>query len=169
VANTVGGIAMGGVFHRPHVAFREQLRALGTDPADDAPRDFPLRPETVAAVKGGMWAVVNEDGGTGVAARTPGIEIAGKTGTAQVVSTDLQESAKNKEFNTNAWFVGYAPPDNPQIVVAALVMQGGHSTVAVPVVRDVIRACYDKRMAGKPPADQMETQVRALSQNLAPR
>jgi penicillin-binding protein 2 len=164
LAYLIGGIASGGAFHRPHLAFRDQLRALGVDPSDKPARDFPLSDETVAALKSGMWGVVNEGGGTGTAARCPGIEIAGKTGTAQVVSAELQESAKKSEFITNAWFVGYAPPDKPEIVVAALVMQGGHSSVAVPVARDVIRAYFDKKLGPKPPANQMETQVRVLSQ-----
>jgi penicillin-binding protein 2 len=164
LANMIGGVAMGGVFHRPHLAFKDQLRALGVDPPDDTPRDFPLGEDTVAALKSGMWGVVNEGGGTGTAARCPGIEIAGKTGTAQVVSTELQESTKKSEYSTNAWFVGYAPPDSPEIVVAALVMHGGHSAVAVPVARDVIKVYFEKKLGARPPANQMETQVRVLSQ-----
>ena len=164
LAHTIGSVAMGGVFHRPHVAFQDQLRALGVDPPDASPHDFPLSEDTIAAVKSGMWAVVNEGGGTGGSARCQGIDIAGKTGTAQVVSMELQKASKNKEFNFNAWFVGYAPADKPEIVVAALVMQGGHSTVAVPIVRDVIKAYFDKKLGPKPPNNQMETQVRVLSQ-----
>jgi penicillin-binding protein 2 len=164
LAYTIGGIAMGGVFHRPHVAFQDQLRALGVDPPDDSPREFPLRGETVAALKSGMWAVVNEGGGTGAAARCQGIEISGKTGTAQVVSQELQQSAKSSEFKNTAWFVGYAPSDKPEIVVAALVQQGEHSAVAVPIVRDVIKAYFDKKLGLKPPADQIESQARVLSQ-----
>jgi penicillin-binding protein 2 len=164
LANTIGGIAMGGVFHPPHVAFQDQLRALGEDPPDIPPRDFPLSEDTVAAVKSGMWAVVNEGGGTGVTARCPGIEISGKTGTAQVVSQTLEQSAKSSEYKSTAWFVGYAPSDKPEIVVAALVQRGEHSAVAVPIVRDVIKAYFDKKLGPKPPANQMETQVRVLSQ-----
>jgi penicillin-binding protein 2 len=164
LAHTIGGIAMGGVFHRPHVAFQDQLRALGVDPPDTSPRDFPLSEDTIAAVKSGMWAVVNEGGGTGAAARCPGIDISGKTGTAQVVSQALEKSAKSSEFKSTAWFVGYAPSDKPEIVVAALVMRGEHSAVAVPVVRDVIKAYFDKKVGAKPPDNQMETQVRVLSQ-----
>jgi len=164
VANTIGGVAMGGVFHRPHVAFQDQLRALGEDPPDSSPHDFPLSDNTIATVKSGMWAVVNEGGGTGGAARSPGIDISGKTGTAQVVSQALQQSAKSSEFKNTAWFVGYAPSDKPEIVVAALVMRGEHSTVAVPIVRDVIKAYFDKKVGPKSPGNQMETQVRVLSQ-----
>jgi penicillin-binding protein 2 len=163
LANSIGGIAMGGVFHRPHVAFQDQLRALGEDPPDISPREFPLSDETLAAVKSGMWAVVNEGGGTGGAARCPGIDISGKTGTAQVVSQALEKSAKSSEFKSTAWFVGYAPSDKPEIVVAALVMRGEHSAVAVPVVRDVIKAYFDKKLGPKPPDNQMETSVRVLS------
>ena len=164
LAHTIGGIAMGGVFHRPHVAFQEQLRALGVDPPDTSPHDFPLSDDTIAAVKSGMWAVVNEGGGTGGAARCPGIEISGKTGTAQVVSQTLEKSAKSSEYKSTAWFVGYAPRDKPEIVVAALVMRGEHSAVAVPIVREVIKAYFDKKLGPKPPDNQMETQVRVLSQ-----
>ena len=111
-----------------------------------------------------MWAVVNEGGGTGGAARCPGIEISGKTGTAQVVSQALEQSAKSSEYKSTAWFVGYAPPDKPEIVVAALVMRGEHSAVAVPIVRDVIKAYFDKKLGPKPPDNQMETQASVLSQ-----
>ena len=164
LAHTIGGVAMGGVFHRPHVAFQDQLRALGVDPPDTSPHDFPLSEDTIAALKSGMWAVVNEGGGTGGAARCPGIDISGKTGTAQVVSQALQQSAKEYGIQEHAWFVGYAPSDKPEIVVAALVQRGEHSTVAVPIVREVIKAYFDKKLGTKPPDNQMETQVRVLSQ-----
>ncbi len=163
VAHTIGGIAMGGIFYRPHVAFQDQLRALGKDPPDTSPQTFPLSPDTVSAVKSGMWAVVNEPGGTGGAARCPEAEISGKTGTAQVVSQALQQSAKSGEYKNTAWFVGYAPPDKPEIVVAALVQRGEHSAVAVPIVRDVIKAYFDKKQGTKP-STHPETQARVLSQ-----
>jgi penicillin-binding protein 2 len=164
VAHTIGGIAMGGVFHRPHVVFQDQLRALGENPPETSPNDFTLSEDTLAAVKSGMWAVVNEGGGTGGAARSPGIEISGKTGTAQVVSQTLEQSAKSSEYKSTAWFVGYAPPDKPEIVVAALVMRGEHSAVAVPIVREVIKAYFDKKLGPKSPDNQMETQAKVLSQ-----
>jgi penicillin-binding protein 2 len=163
VAHTIGGIAIGGTFYRPHVVFQDQLRALGVDPPDGAPKTFPLSPDTVSAVKSGMWAVVNEPGGTGSAAKCPEAEISGKTGTAQVVSQALQQSAKSSEFKNTAWFVGYAPPDKPEIVVAALVQRGEHSAVAVPIVRDVIKAYFDKKQGAKP-AEQNEAQAKVLSQ-----
>jgi len=164
LAHTYGGIAMGGVFHRPHVVFQDQLRALGEDPPDISPQDFAISEETVAEVKSGMWAVVNEGGGTGGSARCPEVEISGKTGTAQVVSQNLEKSAKSSEYKSTAWFVGYAPADKPEIVVAALVQRGEHSAVAVPIVREVIKAYFDKKTGPKPPGSPMETTARVLSQ-----
>jgi penicillin-binding protein 2 len=163
LAYVIGGIVSGGTFYRPHLAFKDQLLALGVNPPDDGGRNFPLSESTLDALTRGMWGVVNEGGGTGASAQCPGIDIAGKTGTAQVVSVDLQKSAKNANFKNNAWFVGYAPSNKPEIVVAALVMQGEHSAVAAPVAREVIKAYFDKKPAQKPPLEQTQNQVRMLS------
>jgi penicillin-binding protein 2 len=114
-----------------------------------------------------MWGVVNEGEGTGASARCPGIDIAGKTGTAQVVSVDLQKSERNASFKNNAWFVGFAPSSKPEIVVAALVMQGEHSAVAAPLAREVIKAYFDKKTAHQPPLAQTQNQVRMLSKAIA--
>jgi penicillin-binding protein 2 len=111
-----------------------------------------------------MWGVVNE-GGTGGSARSPGLDISGKTGTAQVVSASLKDSGgKKAEFRNNAWFVGYAPSHEPEIVVSALVLQGEHSAVAAPVVRDVIKAYYDKKASRVAPARVEQMQTKVLSQ-----
>ena len=164
LAYAVGGIAMRGVFRRPHMVFLNQLQALGADPPEEMERSFPLSGPTVEALTHGMWGVVNEGGGTGAGARCPGIEIAGKTGTAQVVSVALQEADRKREFKNNAWFVGYAPYGQPEIVVAALVLQGEHSTVAVPVVRDVIKAYFDKKATHAPASGEKQAQEKLLSQ-----
>ena len=109
-----------------------------------------------------MWGVVNESG-TGVGARLAGIDIAGKTGTAQVVSANLQKSSRSSAFNNNAWFVGFSPSSKPEIIVSVLVIGGGHSAVAVPIARDVIKAYYDNKQP-RQPTKQSETQVRLLSE-----
>ncbi len=167
LAYAIGGIATGGTFRRPHVAFRDQLRALGFEREDDDAERFPLDESTIDVLTRGMWGAVNE-GGTGARARYPGLDIAGKTGTAQVVSMALMESSHKKEHLSNAWFVGFAPSTNPEIVVAALVMHGNNSAVAVPIARDVIRAYFDKRMSRKSIPGQMETRVRMLSELQGP-
>jgi penicillin-binding protein 2 len=163
LARMIGTVASGGVFCRPHLAFKDQLLALGVDPPDESAQNFPLADSTLDVVNRGMWGVVNEDGGTGIEARCPGIDIGGKTGTAQVASVDLMKSAQSASFKTNAWFVGFAPASRPEIVVAALVMHGGHSTVAVPVAREVIKAYFDKKNGQKPLVVPVQTQARMLS------
>jgi penicillin-binding protein 2 len=162
LAYAIGGIVSGGVFRPPHLAFRNQLLALGLDPPGDTERTFPLSETTLEAVTKGMWGVVNE-GGTGASARCPGLDIAGKTGTAQVVSVGLQHSGQKGEYKNNAWFVGYAPFNHPEIVVAALVMQGEHSSVAAPIARDVIKAYFDKKLAHRLRLEEAQNQVRLLS------
>ncbi|MBZ5542933.1 MAG: hypothetical protein LAO07_04545 [Acidobacteriia bacterium] len=164
LAYALGGIASGGEFRRPHLAFRNQLLALGVEPGQQVEdRRSPLSEETVDALSRGMWGAVNE-GGTGAAAYELGLDIAGKTGTAQVVSVGLQQAAKKHEYRSNAWFVAYSPSAKPEIVVAALVMQGEHSTVAVPIARDVIKAYLQKKAARRPPPNQLQTQIRVMSE-----
>jgi penicillin-binding protein 2 len=78
----------------------------------------------------------------------PGVELCGKSGSAQVIGAEGLAKAKNRaDYKDNAWFVGFAPRRNPEIVVTALVqstmIHGG--TIAAPIVRDVVKAYYDKK------------------------
>ena len=152
VAYTIGGIASGGTLVRPHLAFNQELEEMGFDPQADSTTRFPLRESTVQAVTSGMWGVVNEAGGTGAGARCRGLSVAGKTGTAQVVSTALHNSSQKAIYRNNAWFVGYSPSPNPDIAVAVLVMQGQHSSVAAPIAGDVIKAYYQEKGISQTPA-----------------
>jgi len=152
VAHTIGGIASGGEFARPHLAFRRELESLGASPPPISKISFPLHASTVQAVTNGMWGVVNEPGGTGARARCAGLSVAGKTGTAQVVSARLQDSAHKAIYRDNAWFVGYSPSPNPDIAVAVLVMHGEHSSVAAPIAGDVIKAYYQEKGQKSSPA-----------------
>jgi len=138
LASAIGGLATGGAWYRPHLV-KEATR-------NEAPRRGELHPENVAKVVAGMYGVVNE-GGTGGSAMIPGIEMCGKTGTAQRISNELAKSNKAvaQEMKDNAWFVGFAPRENPEIVVAVLFEAGEHGNFAAPIARDVIKAYYDKK------------------------
>jgi penicillin-binding protein 2 len=106
----------------------------------------------------GMWSVVNA-GGTGGKARLPGLEVCGKTGTAQLASNELLKgTALGKTMMDNAWFVGFAPRQSPEIVVVALLEAGLHGDMAAPPVRDVIKAYFDKK-ARREHAGQQLAQV----------
>ena len=138
LARSFGGIALGGVFHQPHLLKNGQAGNVV---------QFPLHEDTTDKVTQALFGVVNE-GGTAAGARLEGIEFCGKTGTAQLISSDgLKRAGKaHRRFADNAWFVGYAPRRNPEIVVAVLVEHGEHgSTAAAPIARDIIRAYYDKK------------------------
>lgn len=140
LAYSIGGIIEGGHFVQPHL--------LKTGPAPIG-QTFPLSEHTTEVIRQAMFGVVNE-GGTAAAVRLDGIELCGKTGTAQLVSQDtLRRGVTPKRTLTdNAWFVGYAPRDNPEIVVAVLVEHGVHgSTAAAPIARDIVKAYYDKKAA----------------------
>ena len=91
-----------------------------------------------------MCGVVNEGGGTGVRAKLPGIEVCGKTGTAQLASNEFLKRG-GKAGKDNAWFVGFLPREHPEIVVAALYEGGEKSYFAAALVRDVLKAYVDKK------------------------
>ena len=90
-----------------------------------------------------MWGVVNE-GGTGTKARIDGFDVAGKTGTAQVVGKQAQ--TRGDDFEDHAWFVGFAPYRNPEIVVAVFIENGGHGgEAAAPVAHAILETYYKKK------------------------
>jgi len=138
LAAAIGGIVSGGNWFKPHM-----VKAAATL----EPRHADLRAESVASIVSGMYGVVNE-GGTGAAARIEGIEFSGKTGSAQRVSNDLRKSGvlDADEAKDNGWFVGFAPRQNPEIVVAVLLEGGEHGALAAPVARDVIKSYFDKKL-----------------------
>ncbi len=137
LAYAIGGLANGGAWVRPHV-----LMSPSTPPAV---RRAELNPEHLAEVLSGMCAVVEE--GTGTFARLSNVEVCGKTGSAQLVSNELIRSGKLSTIpKDNAWFVGFAPRESPEIVVAVLCEGGVHGGVtAAPIARDVMKAYFDKK------------------------
>lgn len=136
-AHAIGGLAMGGAWHRPHLVSRSQRNAMGEDGVPTLPRRWPVDPEHLHKLREAMWEVVNGSG-TGRQARLRELDVCGKTGTSQRVSNDLRLRAKREDFEDDAWFVGFAPCTNPEIVVAVLLENGKHSYYAAAVARDII-------------------------------
>jgi penicillin-binding protein 2 len=162
LARTIGGIAMGGVFKQPH---------LLKDAPNMGEERFVISQPTVEKITDAMYGVVNESGGTGGQLRLAGIEFSGKSGTAQVIGYATRERVgKQKRFEDNAWFVGYAPRRNPEIVVSVLVQESGKhgGETAGPVVRDVIKAYYDKKNKKTQGQYTVENKSDALGKNAAP-
>lgn len=142
LAHAIGGIASGAVWNPPHMVVGE--------PTKETPRVAKVNLDHVQQVVGGMYAVVNQ-GGTASEAWLPGIEVCGKTGTSQLISN---ETMKRRNLTgivkDNAWFAGFAPRTNPEIVVAALIEGGEHGDKASIIARDVIKAYFDKKARNRP-------------------
>ena len=139
LARLIGGIAMGGVFKQPHML--KDAQNIGEE-------RFPISEPTVEKITDAMYGVINEPGGTGGKLKLAGIEFSGKSGTAQVIGYGTRDRVgKEKKFEDNAWFVGYAPRRNPEIVVSVLVQESGQhgGEASGPVARDIIKAYYDKK------------------------
>jgi penicillin-binding protein 2 len=125
----------GGLWRQPHLVKGGKYRE----------HSWPLSADNVSKVIYGTWGVVNEPGGTGVRAQLPGLNVCGKTGTAQLASNKFLAGKTGKQYEDNAWFVGFAPREAPEIVVVALYDHGGHGQFAAPVARDVLKAYFDKK------------------------
>lgn len=148
MAQAMATLANGGVLHQTRLV--QQVQTLDNDVAAAYPvrarSEVGLSDDVFATVKKGMQLVV--DHGTAAQARVPGVDVGGKTGTAQWGAGNNDKS----KSRTAAWFVGFAPMDKPQYAFAALVegdagdntVHGG--TLAAPLIGRVLREVYkDKK------------------------
>jgi len=155
LANMIAAAAVG-TRYRPHfvkqvetpegeVIYTEQPEALGA---------LGVRPTTAKQVRDALRDVVNAPQGTGKKARLKNVEVAGKTGTSQVVKLGqkrLKAAQVAWAHRDHAWFVAYAPFDAPRIAVAAIVehADGGGGAIAAPLVREVLEAYFHLDPDGK--------------------
>jgi penicillin-binding protein A len=132
MAEVAAAVANGGTLVKPHLA-AEIVDPDGRVVQRIKPRvqSVVMKPSTAAAVTGMMEAVVNE--GTGTSAQIPGVQVAGKTGTAE---TQLGQSINN------VWFIAFAPARNPSVAVAVTLrgVPGFGGAFAGPVAKQVIEA-----------------------------
>jgi penicillin-binding protein 2 len=118
----------------PYLYKRKTLLREESDPVA-------IQKDTFEKVIRGMWRSVN-DGGTGRGSRVEDFNVCGKTGSTQVVSSTTAEKLglKSKIVKTHSWFTGFAPKDNPQIVVTVLVEYGGMGgATAAPIAGELFR------------------------------
>ncbi|MEP6636922.1 MAG: penicillin-binding protein 2 [Acidobacteriota bacterium] len=157
---TISAIGMGGRLYVPHLL--KEVKPVGVigqadysggrtfqpqDPGRPNPKLISIPEDIHHLVVEGMWGVVN-NGGTGAAIRMAGFDIAGKTGTAQVVGLG-KDSGKNKD---HSWFVSYAPAYKPEIALIALIENSGFGGQhAAPAVRKVYDVYYRKTRNQEPP------------------
>lgn len=147
----MGGLMSGGRLMQPHLVNPEYLSANGFKSKPVKDESYTVGGATVDAIAKALWGVVN-DGGTGTRAAVKGFDVAGKTGTAQVVGLDKYKSGGESE--DHAWFVGFAPYRNPEIVVAVFVEHGGHGGSASAPIAHAVFDTYYKKKTGQfnPPA-----------------
>jgi penicillin-binding protein 2 len=150
LARALSGIASGGKLVRPHVAFPDELpkqidENIAENYAGSGNKNIPITTANWETISDAMaQTMIN---GTASAVRLEGIDMAGKTGTAQVVSHNFgDKSVGTGNDKANAWFVGMAPRRNPDIVVAVLCEHGGWGAEAsAPVAVQVINAFVNKQ------------------------
>jgi penicillin-binding protein 2 len=143
VARMMGAVANGGILWKPRLVQRV-AKADGTlaySATSKMTERVELSPVVWAFLRNALSAVVKE--GTGAAARLPGLDIAGKTGTAQTIAKS--DSAKGQD---HAWFASFAPADDAQAVVVVFVERGGHGgDVAAPIARKIYEAIFLQKVA----------------------
>ncbi|OAQ21581.1 penicillin-binding protein 2 [Thermosulfurimonas dismutans] len=144
-------LANGGRLLRPYVVAR-LASSDGYEAKDFGPlmeATLPVSPEFIAEVRKGLIEAVNGRHGTGRAAKLKRIVVAGKTGTAQVVRLKKDKTKKEKEDGIpyeerdHAWFVAFAPAEDPEIVVGVFVEHGGHGgSAAAPIAGRILKTYF---------------------------
>lgn len=126
----VSAIANGGKLIRPYM-----VESVGGVKVGSARiRAMPLSSETIQIIKKGLNMAVESDAGTGIWARVDGLNISGKTGTAQIVNR-----------SPHAWFVGYAPAEEPKAAIAVFLENGGYGgETAAPIASEVFKKMKEK-------------------------
>lgn len=140
MVSMVSAIANGGTLYRPWVVRQveswggELVAAYGPEPV----RKVNLSPRILQLLRQGMLRVVEE--GTGKIARLRGVQVAGKTGTAQVVKKEAHGPGKTED---HAWFVAFAPYEDPEIAIVVIAENAGKGAAAAgPVARVVLEAAF---------------------------
>ena len=153
VARALSGLVERGRLPTPHLFYSSQDPKTGSQLRYKAEFHdaIALAPEKLAIVEDGMWAVVNEAGGTAYGSRVAGVEMGGKTGTAQVVGkeTTVRAGADKSKLQDHAWFAGFGPVKDPQMVVVVFVENGGHGNLAA---APLAKALFEARFGVAPKA-----------------
>jgi penicillin-binding protein 2 len=155
LANVYATLGNGGTLYRPrlikqlessdrHVVKVYEPEKLGT---------LPFHPKTIQLINQALWGVVNERGGTGYVLKRKEADVAGKTGTSQVIGLPQDQKARkakrvSADFRDHALFACFAPYGNPEIAVAVILEHAGHGgSAAAPVARKIIDTYFARKKA----------------------
>ncbi|HZS36850.1 MAG TPA: penicillin-binding transpeptidase domain-containing protein, partial [Polyangia bacterium] len=154
LAMAYAAIANGGKLFVPQLVERIET------PSGQIVQEFPPRlrrtlqatPEQLARVRQGLTDAVNDPKGTSFAARVAGLDVAGKTGTAQVKNRRVKGEVEGSELADHAWFASFAPAHHPKLAVVVLVEHGGFGAKsATPAAMEIYQGYFNQpanRVAG---------------------
>jgi penicillin-binding protein 2 len=156
VANMTAAVANGGKVFQPHVVrYVDRVQKDGSYQRFRVPslvlHEVKLAPPALKSVREGLWQVVNAPGGTGSASRIEGLDVAGKTGTVQVIAQHGWVKAESLPFKyrDHAWFASFASLNSPQLVVVVFVEHGGHGGAdAAPLAKQIYEARFRDKVMG---------------------
>lgn len=160
-------VANGGTLHTPHLV-KAIDRGHGWEPLPPGrPRStFVMSPDHLDAVREGLWMAVNSPNGTATSrGKITGKDVAGKTGTAQVISNDNKAAAQaaaraaGKDpatFDDHGWFVFFAPRDNPEVAGVVFTEHSKHGYLSAPIAKHVMETYFAKK-EGRPLPVYMST------------
>jgi penicillin-binding protein 2 len=145
MASLVAAVASGGTVYRPHAVRRvettdgEVVLERGPEPV----RDLGLKPSTMLQLREALLGVVNGPRGTGSRARLPSVKVGGKTGTSQIArmgAKRVDQKTLPRRLRDHAWFIAFAPVDDPVIAIAVLAEHAGEGggAVAAPIARTLL-------------------------------
>jgi penicillin-binding protein 2 len=143
IARMMAAVANGGILWKPRLVQRVERAdgSLAYSATSKMTERVELSPVVWAFLRHALAAVVKD--GTGALARVPGVDIAGKTGTAQTIAKS--DASKGQD---HAWFASFAPAADPQYVVVILVERGGKGgQVAAPIARQIYEAIFLQKVA----------------------
>ena len=157
MAMLTAAVGNGGIRHRPTVLSRVETME-GDVVFQTAPQEIgrlPISPRNLKIVQQGIWGAVNGERGTARRVHLNDIEIAGKTGTSQVVGRkESGDDYTPPHHRPHAWFVCYAPFDAPKIAIAVVVENGEHgSSAAGPIAREMVKTYLRQLPNGQKLAD----------------
>jgi penicillin-binding protein 2 len=151
MANLYGGIAHGKIY-KPHVlkSSVDLIKEKTLEVKPSVVKEIDIDKTAQKTVLKTLWGVVNESGGTARWYKLKGLDFAGKTGTVQLFRLSKDEVYRKCEEmeetkRHHGWFVGMAPYDDPDIVVAVIAEHSCHgSSGGAPIARDIIKAFHKK-------------------------
>jgi penicillin-binding protein 2 len=147
MARLMAAVANGGTLWKPRLVDRVVTPdgRLIREQAPEIQGRVEMAPVVFEFLREALGAVVAE--GTGKQARVPGVRVGGKTGTAQTHEFRSDADRKRRDQD-HAWFAGFAPVDEPQVVVVVFAERAGlGGQVAAPIARDILKAVFLEKVA----------------------